>query len=133
MTSIEHIKKKAVADRKFWTTVGLVLLAGSAILDTALGFDWILSILVALILPFNLFRNARQAKITGDQYLIFSEYRLHAIMMTFACSAVFIVEGLKRAGVKIELSTSNILLMSLGIGLIFLIIYDRLFNKGDAE
>lgn len=132
MTSIEEIKKKAAADRKFWTTAGLALLAVSVILDTALGFDWILSILIALILPFNLFRAARQAKITGDQYLIFSAYRLYAIIMTFACSCVFLLEGLKRAGFTIDVSTNNVLLISLAVGLIILVIYDRVFHTGEA-
>ena len=132
MTSIEQIKKKAAADRKFWTTLGLALLAVSVILDKALGFDWTQSILIALIMPFNIYRTARQAKITGDQYLIFSAYRLHAIIMTFACSCVFLLEGLKRVGFTIDVSTNNILLIALAVGLIILVIYDRFFNTGEA-
>lgn len=132
MTSIEQIKKKAAVDRKFWTTVGLALLAVSVILDKALGFDWMPSILVALVLPYNLFRAARQAKITSDQYLIFSAYRLNAIIMTFACSCVFLLEALKRAGFPIDVSTNNILLISLAVGLTILVIYDRFFNTGEA-
>ena len=131
MTSVEDMKKKAAADRKFWMTTGFALLAAAFILDTAFGFDWILSILGALLLPFNLFRNARQAKITGDQYLIFSEYRLYAIIMTFGFSSVFVIEGLKRAGFTIDVSTTTILLVSLAVGLITLGIYDRFFNKGE--
>jgi hypothetical protein len=131
MTSVEDMKKKAAADRKFWMTTGFALLAAAFILDTAFGFDWILSVLGPLLLPFNLFRNARQAKITGDQYLIFSEYRLYAIIMTFAFSSVFVIEGLKRAGFTIDVSTTTILLVSLAVGLIALVIYDRFLNKAE--
>ncbi len=131
MTSIEQIKKKAAADRKFWAGAWIALIATGFILDKALGFDWIISILAALVMPFNIFRTARQAKITGDQYLIFSEYRLYAIIMTFACSCAFMVSALKRAGFTIEMSTDNVLLISLGVGLIGLTVYDRLFNKGE--
>lgn len=133
MKYIEEIKARSSAHKSFWSKAWLLVVALCAILQMAFGFDWAISILVAMIIPFNLFRAARVARITGDQYAIFSEYRLYAIAMSCAFVSILLTEALKKAGLEIGLSTVNVLLFSAAAALVGLTIFDHLFGKGDAE
>jgi hypothetical protein len=133
MKYIEEIKAQSAAHKSFWSKAWLSVVALCAILDMGFGLDWAISILVAMIIPFNLFRAARVARINGDQYAIFSEYRLYAITLSCAFVSVLLTEELKKAGLEIRLSTVNVLLLSAAAALVGLTIFDYLFGKGDAE
>lgn len=133
MDSIEELKRQRdLANNltiRFWFVACAIIFIAEQVFDQR----WILpTLLPAMIAILYFFRLRASAKV-GDQYEIYSFYRMWAIVLGLSYVSVLVTRALNTAFGDIGIDVDAVITFAPLLFIGFLALYDRFVAKGDAE
>lgn len=133
MENVEELKQQRDSLQRKWLKIYLGAFIAIVVLEKFFDQQWAMLAIFPFLFVLSVFVRIRMAAKVGDQYEIYSQYRLLAISFGLSYAVLLAIHGLNKAFGAIRIDPENVLIFAPLFFLILISLYDRYIARGDAE